>query len=88
MAALAARFPETLQEVRGVGHLSGIKFHDREDALGFHRQAVAEGYWIRAHAYHEGHSTVLTKFALPMDAEVADHTLGKLSSLLEAKSWR
>jgi len=76
MAALAARFPETLQEVRGVGHLSGIKFHDREDALGFHRQAVAEGYWIRAHAYHEGHSTVLTKFALPMDAEVADHALG------------
>ncbi len=88
MRALAASFPELLVEARGVGHLSGLKFRDREDALGFHRQIVEEGYWLRAHAYHEGHSTILTKFALPMDAEVAEHTLAKIGSVLQGRAWR
>ncbi len=88
MQALAARVPELLVEARGVGHLSGLKFQSREDALGFHRQIVEEGYWLRAHAYHEGHSTILTKFALPMDDEVAEHTLAKIGSVLRERAWR
>jgi acetylornithine/succinyldiaminopimelate/putrescine aminotransferase len=88
MAELAAEFPDLLVEARGVGHLSGLKFHQVEDALGFHRSAVERGLWIRAHAYHEGHSTILTKFALPMDLEVADFAVGAMRDLLVERPWR
>jgi len=88
MADLCAEFPELLLEVRGEGHLTGLKFRCREDALGFHRSAVERGLWVRAHAYHEGHSGVLTKFALPLDAEVADFAVDAFRQLLKDSPWR
>jgi len=82
LAAIAAEFPRTLVEARGIGHMSGLKFRDREACLSFHRAAVARGLWLRAHAYHEGHSTILTKFALPLDEQVVEWTAGALRALL------
>ncbi len=88
MKELAADFPELLVEARGAAHMSALKFREVADALGFHRSAVERGLWLRAHAYHEGHSTVLTKFALPMDAEVADFAVAAMRELLEERPWR
>ena len=82
MVALAKEFPRTLVEARGIGHMSGLKFRDREECLAFHRAAVQRGLWLRAHAYHEGHSTILTKFALPLDEQVVDWTARALRELL------
>ncbi|MGD9495396.1 MAG: aminotransferase class III-fold pyridoxal phosphate-dependent enzyme [Armatimonadota bacterium] len=82
LAALAEEFPRTLVEARGVGHMSGLKFRNREQCLSLHRAAVEHGLWLRAHAYHEGHSTILTKFALPLDQQVIDWTAGALRELL------
>jgi len=56
--------------------------------LGFHKAAVERGLWVRAHAYHEGHSTVLTKFALLLDDAVADFAVGAFRQLLEDRPWR
>ena len=88
MAALCEEFPELLAEVRGAGHMSGLKFRRREDALGFHRAALERGLWVRAHAYHEGHSAVLTKFALPLGDAVADFAVNAFRQLLEDCPWR
>jgi len=88
MSGLCAEFPDLLVGVRGAGHLTGLKFRRRQDALGFHRSAVERGMWVRAHAYHEGHSTVLTKFALPLDREVADFTVDAFRQLLEETPWK
>ncbi len=88
MKGLAAEFPDLLAEARGFGHMSGLKFHEVADALGFHRSAVERGLWLRAHAYHEGHSTILTKFALPLDVEVADFAVAAMRELLEARPWQ
>jgi len=57
---LVREFPEWLQAAQGVASRR-LKFHRVEDAIAFHRRAVAAGLWCRAHAYHAGHSTVLTK---------------------------
>ena len=88
MAGLCAEFPDLLAEARGDGLLTGLKFRRREDALGFHRSAVERGLWVRAHAYHEGHSTVLTKFALPLDDEVAGFAADSFRRLLQDAPWR
>ncbi len=88
MTELAADFPDLLVEARGEGHMSGLKFRQVEDALGFHRCAVERGLWLRVHAYHEGHSTVLTKFALPLDIEVADFAVTAMRQLLEQRPWQ
>ena len=87
MAGLCREFPDLLVEVRGAGHMSALKFRQREDALGFHRSAVERGLWVRAHAYHEGHSTALTKFALPLDEAVADFAVNAFRQLLEETPW-
>jgi len=87
MAELPERFPELLVEVRGAMHMSALKFRRVEDALGFHRAAVERGLWLRAHAYHEGHSTVLTKFALPMEEQVVDFAVEAMAELLAARPW-
>jgi len=63
-AAVAEEFPDRVTAVHGSGHLTGLKFHRVEDALRLHQRCVERGVWVRAHAYHEGHSTVLCKFAL------------------------
>ena len=88
MCELAAEFPRLLAEARGAGHISGLKFHQAEDALGFHRCAVERGLWLRAHAYHAGHSTILTKLALPLDVEVADFAVAAMRELLLARPWQ
>ncbi|MEA3401590.1 MAG: aminotransferase class III-fold pyridoxal phosphate-dependent enzyme [Armatimonadota bacterium] len=82
LAELAQQFPETLVEARGVGHMSGLKFRDREDCLGFHRAALDRGLWMRAHVYHEGHSTLLTKFALPLEEDTVEFTANAMRELL------
>jgi putrescine aminotransferase len=88
MQEIAAEFPDIIVEARGAGQMSGLKFADVQDALGFHRAAVEAGLWLRVHAYHEGHSTVLTKFALPLDETVADFAIESYRRLLAAKTWR
>lgn len=82
MVELAGRFSELIVEARGAGHMSGLKFRRVEDALAFHRAAVQGGLWLRVHAYHEGHSTILTKFALPFDRQVADWAVDRYADLL------
>jgi len=83
MAELAGQFPEVLVEARGVGHMTGLKFRRVDDALAFHRAAVASGLWLRVHAYHEAHSTILTKFALPLTEQVADYATDRFAELLK-----
>lgn len=82
MAGLAEEFPGIIAQVRGAGHMSGLKFHNVEHAMAFHRAAIGAGLWLRVHAYHEGHSTILTKFALPFDREVADWALARYREIL------
>jgi len=76
------RFPKLLKAYHGQGFLSGLKFYQVEAALEFHRRCVDRGLWVRAHAYHEGHSTVLTKFALLLDDEVIEFVRRTFSELL------
>jgi acetylornithine/succinyldiaminopimelate/putrescine aminotransferase len=84
MHALAAEFADRLVDARGRRHMMGLKFHRVADALDFHRRAVASGLWVRAHAYHEGHSTVLTKLALPADERIVNFILERFGALLRA----
>ena len=84
MTELAGQFSDVLVGVRGIGHMSGLKFRRVDDAMAFHRAAIASGLWLRVHAYHEGHSTILTKFALPLDEQVADYAVGRYAELLGA----
>ena len=88
LCRLAAQFPDTLETVNGHGLLTGLKFRDRGDALGFHRAAVERGLWLRVHAYHPGHRTVLMKYALVADEDVVDFVLELMRGLLESKPWR
>ncbi len=83
MMDIAEEFSDTLVEARGIGHMSGLKFRDREECLDFHRRAVDGGLWLRAHAYHEGHSAVLTKFALPLDEPTVEWTADAMRDLLK-----
>lgn len=82
LRSLASEFGDILEGVRGQRYLAGLKFRDREQALAFHKQAVAAGLWIRAHAYHPGHSTVLTKLGLLADESVIDFMTARLRGLL------
>jgi acetylornithine/succinyldiaminopimelate/putrescine aminotransferase len=88
LSGLAGEFPDLIQETNGDGFLSGLKFKDREDALGFHKAAVERGLWVRAHAYHPGHRTVLMKYALAVDEQVIEFVLETFRSLLSAMPWR
>jgi len=82
LSALAEQFGGVLVDARGRRHLAGLKFRRVEDAIDFHRRAVAAGLWVRVHAYHEGHSTVLTKLGLPADEQVVDFIVERFESLL------
>jgi len=79
---IPAKFPERVATVHGKGLLAGLKFRRVEDALAFHQRCIERGLWVRAHAYHEGHSTVLTKLALCADKEVADFVVEKFMETL------
>ena len=85
---LAAEFPGLIEQVNGAGFLSGMKFRDRQDALGFHKAALARGLWLRAHAYHPGHRTVLMKFPLAVEESVVDYVHGQLRELLRTTPWK
>jgi acetylornithine/succinyldiaminopimelate/putrescine aminotransferase len=80
--SLVAEFPDRLRSVQGRGHLAGLKFHRVQDALDFHQGLLRAGLWTRVHAYHAGHSTLLTKLGLLADEPVVDFLLGKFRDLL------
>ena len=84
LESLADEFGHVLEDARGKRHLAGLKFRQVEDALDFHRRAVAAGLWIRVHAYHAGHSTILLKLGLPADEQIVDFVVGKFRELLQA----
>lgn len=88
LEALVVEFPALIQEANGEGLLSGLKFRRRHAALGFHRAAVERGLWLRAHAYHPGHRTVLMKHCLAVDKQVVDWVISALRHLLETTPWR
>jgi acetylornithine/succinyldiaminopimelate/putrescine aminotransferase len=82
LQSLAADFPNILTDVRGVRHLAGLKFKEVDTALAFHRRLLDAGLWTRVHAYHAGHSTVLTKLPLIADEGVVEYVVGRLRELL------
>jgi adenosylmethionine-8-amino-7-oxononanoate aminotransferase len=88
LRALGGEFSDLIEAVHGCGLLTGLKFRAREDALGFHGAAVERGLWLRAHAYHEGHRTVLTKYPLVVERGVCDFVLDVMRELLDARPWR
>jgi len=80
---LREEFPELVVNISGSGFLSGIKFKDQPIALKFHQKCIDAGMWLRVHAYHEGHSTALTKFALILNKDVVDFSLRKFRDILK-----
>lgn len=85
---LAAEFPALILSAQGRAHLSGLKFRDVEKAKEFHKRLLDAGLWTRVHAYHEGHSTILTKLGLLADDTVIDFVLDSFRNLLAAKPVR
>lgn len=79
---LAEAHPHLIAALHGCPAMAGLKFHAREKALVFHQRCVENGLWLRAHAYHEGHSTVLMKFALCLSTDVVDAFVKRLQNLL------
>jgi acetylornithine/N-succinyldiaminopimelate aminotransferase len=79
---LAAEFPDRVKSAQGRGYLSGIKFKRVEDAIQFHRRSIESGLWTRVHAYHEGHSTLLTKLGLLAEETIVDAMLEQFRKLL------
>ncbi len=75
-------FPKRVARIHGRGLLAGVKFRAVQDALEFHRRCVERGLWVRAHAYHAGHSTVLTKLGLLADKGVADFIVDRFLEIL------
>ncbi len=86
LCELAAQFPERIAAVHGSPSMTGLKFREVEDAIAFHKQCVESGLWLRVHAYHAGHSTILCKFALCLEPVVVDEFIRRLRTLLEA--WK
>lgn len=85
---LAAEFSDRIAAVNGSRSMTGLKFHRVDDALAFHRQCVENGLWLRVHAYHAGHSTILCKFALCLEPAVVDEFIRRLRVLLEVTHGR
>ncbi len=81
---LAAEFPDRIAAVHGNQAMTGLKFRNVDDAIAFHKKCVASGLWLRVHAYHAGHSTILCKFALCLEPAVVDEFIRRLRRLLEA----
>jgi acetylornithine/succinyldiaminopimelate/putrescine aminotransferase len=85
LCELAAEFPDRIAAVHGNRSMTGLKFRQVEDALTFHKKCVANGLWLRVHAYHASHSTILCKFALCLEPTVVDEFIRRLRILLEAR---
>ncbi len=79
---LPQAWPSRVAAIHGHGLLAGVKFHRVEDALEAHRRLLHRGLWTRVHAYHEGHSTILTKLALAADHRVADFVVDAFHQVL------
>lgn len=82
MQSLAAEFPKTLKYATGKRHMTGLKFYDVKKAIDFHKRAVKGGLWVRVHAYHEGHSTLLTKLPLIANESIVDFIIERFKALL------
>jgi acetylornithine/N-succinyldiaminopimelate aminotransferase len=82
----AGEFPDRIAAVHGNQAMTGLKFRDVNDALAFHTKCVESGLWLRVHAYHAGHSTILCKFALCLEPAVVDEFIRRLRRLLEANA--
>ncbi len=80
---LPAAHPGHVAAIHGKGLLAGVKFHTVGDATAFHRRCLERGLWTRAHTYHEGHSTVLTKPALAADRQTLDFIVDTFLEILE-----
>jgi acetylornithine/succinyldiaminopimelate/putrescine aminotransferase len=80
--ALAAEFPDRLVSAQGRGYLAGLKFKRVQDALTCQRRLLEAGLWTRVHAYHAGHSTLLTKLGLLADSAIVDFMLAKFREQL------
>jgi len=85
LCELAAEFPERIAAVHGNRSMTGLKFRNVDDALAFHKRCVESGLWLRVHAYHAGHSTILCKFALCLEPVVVDEFIRRLRMLLETQ---
>ncbi len=81
---LATDFPDIVECANGQGFLSGLRFKRVEHAIALHKAAVARGLWLRVHAYHEGHRTILMKLPLVFNAALVDALHGILRELLSA----
>ena len=80
---LATEFPKIISTPQGRGHLAGLKFRKVDAAIQFHRQALDAGIWTRVHAYHEGHSTLLTKLGLLADENIIHFLMEQFRALLQ-----
>ncbi len=81
--SLAREFPGLLLGSRGRGHLAGLKFREVKAAKQFHQGLLEAGLWTRVHAYHEGHSTILTKLGLLADDTVVDFVVQRFRELIQ-----
>ena len=81
---LVAEFPDRLEAARGRHYLAGLKFRRVDAALDFQKRLLRAGLWTRAHAYHEGHRTVLTKLGLLADELAVDFMVGQFRDHLKA----
>lgn len=82
LGELARDFPALIDTINGAGLLTGIRFKQRECALAFNKAALDRGLWMRVHAYHEDHRTVLTKYALTVEDSTVEFVLGIMRELL------
>jgi acetylornithine/succinyldiaminopimelate/putrescine aminotransferase len=80
---LVAEFPDRLEAAHGRHYLAGLKFRRVDAALDFQRRLLQAGLWTRAHAYHEGHRTVLTKLGLLADEQVVDFVVAQFRKGLQ-----
>ncbi|MCX7706120.1 MAG: aminotransferase class III-fold pyridoxal phosphate-dependent enzyme [bacterium] len=80
---LVKEFPDIIISFQGKGLLSGIKLRNQQLALLFHKKCIEKGIWLRVHAYYEGHSTLLTKFALSVSKDVIDFTIDSFRKILK-----
>jgi acetylornithine/succinyldiaminopimelate/putrescine aminotransferase len=83
LGELPAASAGRVKAIHGKGLLAGVKFGEVADAREFHRRCMHRGLWVRVQAYHEGHSTILTKLALAADRRVADFVVQTFREILE-----
>jgi len=86
LKALSAEFAGQVLCAQGRGHLAGLKLRRVDEAKALHRALLESGLWTRVHAYHEGHSTILTKLGLLADATIVDFVVDRFRQTLRRQS--